>query len=161
MQPSNSNSPTCSVGGYSEGNFKFPGLQPNQSRQSDAPPPNTQRVGKTDPSQLGRYVRWHGQRELSVQCPWGKLKENCSPSKFPCCGGESNVWQTPSKREKIPQEENEGLPNVVTGTNGAQFSVGNHSYVTIFVDALWRHVKLNRAPELLAFYGCNLVQRTL
>ena len=149
------------VNGYGTGLFKFPGLQPNQPHPSDAPAPNTQRVGETDQSLVGNYVRWHDQKELSVPCPWGELKDNCSPSKFPCCGGQSAVWQTPPKGSKIPEEENEGLPNVVTGTNGAQFPPGNHSHVAIFVDALSRHVKLNRVLGGTDHYGVKLLKYSL
>jgi hypothetical protein len=151
------------VNGYGKAPFAFPGLQPNQLRPSDAPPPNTQRVGAIDKAATGQYVRWRGASKLSVECPWAKdgIKDNCSPSKFPCCGGTASVWQTPSNTSNIPDQENEGLPNVVTGTNGAQFAAGNHSYVAVFVDALSRHVKLSRAPEILNHYGVDLVKYSL
>ena len=147
------------INGYGEGIFKFPGLQPNQLKPGNAPPPHTVYVGEKYPDLIGQFVKWKNMGpELKVQCPWEDTfyKNTCTKSKFPCCGGTSNVWQ--HVNSPLPKAEAAGQPNVIMGGDGSKFKRGNHSRILIFVDPIVRHVLFYRQKEPLIHKGVSLVR---
>eukprot|EP00944_MAST-04C_sp_MAST-4C-sp1_P006508 g6508.t1 len=150
------------INGYGKNNiFKFPGLQPNELTPQDAPPPHTVYVGKKIPERIGQYVKWRAMGpELSVTCPWDDdfIKDTCSKSKFPCCGGKSRVWQY---AKSIPKGVAAGQPNVVMGGDGEKFQRGNQASILIFVDPIVRHVLFLKQPKHYVHKGVQLNQYSI
>ena len=153
------------------GPYAFPGLQPNQTKQTDADPRTTVRVGLADRSQIQQIVVWREMHMLEATCPWRRTLDGapyCPGGNYSrtgiggighsageCCdAADTNIkvplwqWPVPGVPGDVPPLSYDSTyPNLVAGTDGQRFQRHPGNKVSVFVDTLSRHVVMHRTAQ--------------